>query len=67
MTKRLREIHAEAFNEDEEEDNEQQQEEEVATTAEIHAFDSGRAACVIGAYRFETMAMLEHLVHLCAL
>ncbi len=39
MTKRLREIHAEAFNEDEEEDNEQQQEEEVATTAEMHAFN----------------------------
>lgn len=38
MTKRLREIHAEAFNEDDEEDDELQ-EEEVATTSEMHAFN----------------------------
>ena len=37
MTKRLREIHAEAFNEPNDEDNEQQQEE--ATTAKMHTFN----------------------------
>ena len=37
MTKRLREIHAEAFNEDDGEDDEQQEEE--VTTAEMHAFN----------------------------
>ena len=37
MTKRLREIHAEAFNEPNDEDNEQQQEE--ATTTKMHTFN----------------------------
>ena len=37
MTKRLREIHAEAFNEPNDEENEQQQEE--ATTAKMHTFN----------------------------
>ena len=39
MTKRLREIHAEAFNEDEKASEEQQEEEAEATTTEMHTFN----------------------------